>query len=60
MDDSPPQIWRKLVSEKDRFSSVSTEELFGRLSIEQLPYMKDWLDYIQARYQWVNRPKTLY
>jgi hypothetical protein len=34
LGNSPTQIWGKLVREKDRFRSISTEELFGRLSIE--------------------------
>jgi hypothetical protein len=51
---SPTEIWAKLVKEEDRFRSVSTEELFGRLSIEQLPELKEWLDYIQERYRWIK------
>jgi hypothetical protein len=50
----PTQIWANLVKEEGRFRSVSTEELFGRLSIEQLPELKEWLDYIQERYWWMK------
>jgi hypothetical protein len=51
---SPTQIWHNLVREEDRFKSVYTEDLFGGLTEEQLPEMKDWLEYIQARYRWIN------
>jgi hypothetical protein len=51
---SPTQIWHKLVREDDRFKSAYTEDLFDGLTEEQLPEMKDWLEYIQARYRWIN------
>jgi hypothetical protein len=54
LGNSPTQIWGNLVKEEDRFRSVSTEKLFGRLIIEQPPELKDWSDYIQDRYRWVK------
>lgn len=47
-------VWKKLVQPSDRFISVSTEQLFGGLSVEQLPEMRAWLEYISARYSWVQ------
>jgi len=51
---SPTQIWAKLVKEQDRFKSVYTEDLFGRLSEEQLAELTSWLEYIHARYRWIQ------
>lgn len=51
-------VWKKLVQTRDRFTSVSTEQLFGNLSIEQLPEMRAWLDYICTRYTWVQAGKV--
>lgn len=47
-------IWKKLVQPYGKFTSVSTEQLFGNLSTEQLPTMQAWLDYIGMRYVWTH------
>lgn len=47
-------VWKKLVRPRGRFISVSTEQLFGNLSAEQLPEMRAWLEYIGMRYAWVR------
>jgi hypothetical protein len=47
------QVWGKLVRPRDRFVCVSTEQLFEKLSVEQLPGMEAWLEYFGARYAWV-------
>lgn len=52
--ESATSIWKKLVKADDRFISVSTEQLFGRLSVERLPEIKTWAEYIHARYAWVR------
>jgi hypothetical protein len=57
LGDSAIEIWKKLVT-PDRFTSVSTEQLFGSLSKEQLPELQSWLDYIWARYPWVRMTNT--
>jgi hypothetical protein len=46
-------IWESLVQTRNRFASISTEQLFGNLSIEQLPEMRTWMEYIGARYTWM-------
>ena len=46
-------VWKNLVRSRGRFISVSTERLFGNLSVEQLPDMREWLEYIGARYGWI-------
>jgi len=56
LGDSAMQVWKKLVKSPDGFTSISTEQLFGGLSAEQLPEMNTWLEYIQARYTWVRMP----
>jgi hypothetical protein len=47
-------IWRRLAQPPGVFISISTEELFGKLSVEQLPEMQAWLDYIYMRYPLVR------
>ena len=47
-------IWQRLVTAPDRFTSVSTEALFGNLVVKPLPEMQAWADYINARYSWVR------
>jgi hypothetical protein len=48
-------VWKKLVGSDGRFISVSTEQLFGRLSGDQLPELRAWLEYITIRYPWVQQ-----
>jgi hypothetical protein len=43
-------VWTSLVRLPDRFVSVSTEQLFGGLTAEQLPEMRAWLAYVGTRY----------
>jgi hypothetical protein len=50
-------VWKKLVRPRDRFISVSTEQLFGNLSVDQLPEMQAWLDYVSTRYAWVSQDR---
>jgi hypothetical protein len=50
IDDSPTAIWKKVVKNPASFNSVSTDTLFGKLSAEEMPEMKSWLEYIHQRY----------
>ncbi len=52
---SPTEIWTKLVKEQDRFKSVYSEDLFGRLAEEQLALMTEWIEYVHARYRWIKK-----
>jgi hypothetical protein len=54
LGNSPTEIWATLVKDETRFKSVCSEDLFGTLSADQTPEIKDWLDYIYARYRWVT------
>ncbi len=54
LGETPTSIWKKLARPRDRFISVSTEQLFGKLSGDQLPGMQAWLDYVFIRYAWVQ------
>ncbi len=47
------EIWNKLIRRADRFTSVSTEELFSKLSVERWG-LEEWWTYISERYRWVN------
>jgi len=50
---SAMDVWKRLVQAPDRFTSVSTEELFGRLAVEHLPQLSAWWGYINQRYSWL-------
>jgi hypothetical protein len=58
LGDTPSTIWRRLVRPSDRFTGISTEELLGRLSNQDIPAMADWLDYLHARFPWVQLSRT--
>ena len=45
---------RWLEKADDRFISISTEQLFGKLSAEHFPEIKASVEYIYARYAWVH------
>jgi hypothetical protein len=49
------RVWSRIVRKKDRFTSVSTEALFGRFDVTRYPELRGWKDYITARYSWVAR-----
>ena len=53
LGDSAVDVWKALTP-PDRFASVSTEDLFGRLLHAPLPEMQAWQAYIAARYPWVS------
>lgn len=48
-------IWKKLVRPRDRFISISTEQLFGGWSVEEFPETRAWWEYITARYAWIQQ-----
>lgn len=47
------RVWEKLAVPSSRFSSITTETLFGRICSEPLDALKSWSDYIKSRYNWV-------
>jgi len=52
LGDSATAVWTRLTRLSNRFRSTSQEQLFGRLTAEQLPKMAEWLYTVQARYPW--------
>ena len=58
LGDTALDVWKKLVRSHDRFFSISTEQLFRTLSVEHLPEMQVWLEYIRARYSWIQADKV--
>jgi hypothetical protein len=54
LGDTVTDVWKKLVQRRDRFISISTERLFGGWLMGQLPGMRGWSEYINARYAWVQ------
>jgi hypothetical protein len=54
LGESATSIWKKLVKNEGRFISINIEKLFGNLSEAQLPEIKSWIEYVNARYQWIR------
>ncbi len=46
-------VWKKLVIKPGRFTSVYTEDLYGKFAIDRFPELKNWWEYISTRYAWV-------
>lgn len=47
------EVWKKLVIQPSRFSSMATETLFGAFAIDAHPGLRSWWAYITARYPWI-------
>jgi hypothetical protein len=54
LGETAASVWKKLVRPRGRFINVSTEQLFGKLSVDQLPEMQAWLEYVCMRYAWLR------
>jgi hypothetical protein len=54
---SATSVWSQLVKSPNRFASVSTEELFGKFDVAEYPELKEWREYITARYPWVTEDR---
>jgi hypothetical protein len=54
LGNTPTEVWAKLVREKDRFLSVSTESVFGKFKDAEFHEIKKWIEYIGLRYKWIN------
>jgi len=55
LGDTVTNVWKKLVQPRDRFISISTEQLFGGWSVEELTETRAWWEYITTRYAWVQQ-----
>ena len=53
LGDTVVGVWQRLVAVPDRFTSIDTETLFGRMVANPAPEMQTWADHIGARYPWV-------
>ncbi len=53
IDVSAISVWKKLVLDPTRFTSICTEDLFGRFNAKPSG-LDDWYKYICARYAWVT------
>jgi len=51
---SVTEIWKRLVIRPDRFTSMSTEEMFAKFPIQRFPELAAWWEYITTRYSWVQ------
>ena len=47
---SATSVWKSVVKDKTRFTSISTEALFGNFIVDAHPDMKPWFGYIRERY----------
>jgi len=54
LGDSAVGVWKRLVRTPDRFASVATEDLFGRLPVVRFPELAGWWDYVNRRYSWLS------
>jgi hypothetical protein len=54
LGDSAIDVWKRLVKAPDRFASVTTEGLFGRLPVDRLPELATWWAYTNQRYPWLD------
>ena len=52
-NDSPFDVWKKLVRPEERFISKHTEELFAPVLSNPPRELQPWRDYISKRYVWV-------
>jgi len=50
---SPTEVWQKLVIQPDRFTSVHTEDMYGKFNVSGFPALEEWWRYIIRRYHWV-------
>ncbi len=53
LGDSATNVWEGLLRAKDRFLSISTEQLFGRFDVSRFPELAPWWKYMSQRYPWV-------
>jgi len=54
LGDTPIEVWQKLVKNKNRFKSISTEELFTNFQRVDTPKVSLWVDYMKSRYNWIT------
>jgi hypothetical protein len=54
IDVSAISVWKKIVLDPSTFTSVCTEDLFGRFDIQRFPELREWFEYICTRYAWVT------
>jgi len=52
LGDTVTGVWKRLVTEPDRFQSISVEQLFGQFPVDRHPEMRSWWKYISHRYPW--------
>lgn len=50
---SAVDVWKKLVRSEERFASISTEEMFAGILSDPIPELREWQEYLCARYPWV-------
>jgi hypothetical protein len=53
LGESAVDVWKRLVKPDKRFISVSIENLFRNVFLEQYTEIRTWIGYIHERYAWV-------
>jgi hypothetical protein len=56
LGDTAIEVWKALLAQPDRFTSVSTESLFRPILAEKHPDLREWWDYVSERYTWLTDP----
>ena len=54
LGDSVMEVWRRLQRYSNRFTSISTEELFNKFAAERSSELAAWWEYITARFSWLQ------
>lgn len=54
LGDSVMEVWKKLQRYPNRFTSISTEEMFNKFAVERSSDLAVWWEYITARYSWLQ------
>mgnify|MGYP000892619344 CR=1 FL=1 len=49
-------VWSKLVNRPGRFTSISTEYLFGNFPVSRFPELESWWEYVAERYRGILMP----
>ena len=55
LGDSSIEVWKALMTDPNRFVSVSTEALFGDFPVDSHPELAAWWEYINQRHPWLQR-----
>jgi hypothetical protein len=56
MGDNAVDVWKTILAQPDRFTSVATESLFRSSLAKNHPGLRDCWEYVRSRYSWLEEP----